>query len=83
MLNGCNCETSCHNCLQHYRNQFVHGMLDRHVALDFLNWGMYDTLAAGLSIKEQADAVIPLRRILEDSGYHINLKEKEIIISNR
>ena len=82
LLNGCNCETSCHNCLQHYRNQFVHGMLDRHAALDLLNWGMYGTLAAALSIKEQADAVSPLWRILEASGYRISLNERELAISN-
>ena len=34
------CETSCIDCLQHFRNGFYHDSLDRHVALACFNeWG--------------------------------------------
>ena len=39
LLSECTCDSACYNCLKHYRNQFVHGMLDRNAALDLLNWG--------------------------------------------
>ncbi|MAC32072.1 MAG: helicase [Haliea sp.] len=34
------CETSCVDCLQHFRNAFYHDKLNRHTALDYLrDWG--------------------------------------------
>lgn len=41
MLTECDCGCACHKCLKHYRNQHVHGALDRFAALDLLRWGIY------------------------------------------
>lgn len=39
LLQSCDCDSSCHKCLKHYRNQHVHGLLDRYAALELFNWG--------------------------------------------
>ena len=33
---GCGCDTSCYGCLRSYRNQFVHHLLDRKMALQYI-----------------------------------------------
>ena len=38
ILSECDCETSCLNCLRHYRNKMYHASLDRHAALDLLDY---------------------------------------------
>ena len=35
-LEGCNCDTSCYNCLRSYSNQRLHDRLDRFKAMEFL-----------------------------------------------
>ena len=40
ILTSCDCDSACKNCLKHYRNQFVHGRLDRFYGLDLLEWGI-------------------------------------------
>lgn len=83
ILKSCSCESACHSCLKHYRNQFVHGMLDRLAALDLLNWGVHGQLAPKLPLEMQKDYLNPLCRILEDSGYTIRVESTGIIISNQ
>ena len=40
LLSSCDCGSACSKCLKHYRNQYVHGMLDRFAALQLLEWGV-------------------------------------------
>ena len=40
ILTSCDCESACQNCLKHYRNQFVHGRLDRFYGLNLLDWAI-------------------------------------------
>ena len=42
---GCDCGSACRKCLKHYRNQYVHGMLDRFAALQLLKWGISGKVA--------------------------------------
>ena len=35
-MKSCNCDPSCYNCLRCYENQKIHDLLDRHLAIDFL-----------------------------------------------
>jgi ATP-dependent helicase YprA (DUF1998 family) len=46
------CEKSCVDCLQHYRNSWYHGNLDRHVVADRLHaWG--DALVVEYELREE------------------------------
>ena len=33
LLNECDCAQSCYRCIRHYRNNYIHGSLDRHLAV--------------------------------------------------
>ena len=72
ILKGCTCSDACHNCLKHYRNQYVHGMLDRFAGLQLLEWGRRGTIAKEFSIEEQKKYIAPLQRILNMSGCRIS-----------
>lgn len=72
LLEGCTCESACHKCLKHYRNQFVHGMLDRKAALNLLDWGEQTRLPEELSPVRQKEIMAPMIRILQRSGISVD-----------
>ncbi|WP_303052173.1 DEAD/DEAH box helicase [uncultured Dialister sp.] len=72
LLDGCNCETACNKCLKHYRNQHIHGMLDRHCALQLLNWGCAGVLADDISPDTQENYLNPIQGILNKKGCSIS-----------
>ena len=39
-----NCDTSCYRCLRSFKNKFEHGLLDRHVAAELLEYLLTGTL---------------------------------------
>lgn len=82
ILTECNCNDACHNCLKHYRNQFVHGLLDRFAALDLLNWGISGIVHGDYSITQQKRLIYPLQQILQFSGCSIKYNETSISVSN-
>lgn len=69
MLGSCNCESACSKCLKHYRNQFVHGVLDRFAALDLLNWGVKGEIAKPISPETQKEMMSGFSNILNEAGY--------------
>lgn len=80
MLEGCDCSSSCHKCLKHYRNQHVHGILDRFAALDLLRWGIYGKKTDQLSQEQQKILIAPLVGILRYYGCEINLATDQILV---
>ena len=83
LLERCDCESACHNCLKHYRNQFMHGNLDRFAALDLLRWGTRGSLAGSIPLKMQESFIAPLRNILDSSGYAISFEPAGIFVSSQ
>lgn len=83
LLKNCDCQSACHNCLKHYRNQYVHGMLDRLAALDMLTWGVDGKLAGELPIQRQVELLASLKHILENAGYQLRFDEAGIFLSDR
>ena len=81
LLNGCDCHGACHKCLKHYRNQHMHGMLDRFMALDLLRWGRDGVLAKELPLERQWDLMEPLTRILDEMECKLTLTESEILVT--
>ena len=68
LLAGCTCDSACYNCLKHYRNQYVHAMLDRHAALVLLAWAETGRIAPPLSLAKQKAKLAPLQNILAAAG---------------
>lgn len=82
ILISCDCENACHKCLKHYRNQYVHGLLDRFAALQLLKWGRDGVIAPPISISRQKEMLLPLSRILEESNCPIYASENDISSKN-
>ena len=80
ILSSCDCENACYKCLRHYRNQYVHGMLDRFSALQLLRWGRRGQLAPKISFSAQLEMIRPLYHILEESGVRITIEQDQILI---
>lgn len=91
LLSTCDCGSACSKCLKHYRNQYVHGMLDRFAALQLLKWGVDGTEAPPIKRKNQINMIMPLASILEQSGCNIfvdgdifvtghNTKKKKVVV---
>ena len=83
ILKSCDCDSSCHKCLKHYRNQYVHGLLDRHAALELFNWGKHGAVAAAVSMEKQAQYIDSLKRILGLSGCQIDVLSDSILVRKR
>lgn len=82
LLSSCDCGAACSKCLKHYRNQYVHGMLDRFAALQLLEWGTEGVKATPIIHEKQVDMIAPLTNILKQSGCEISLN-REITVKGR
>jgi hypothetical protein len=82
LLSSCNCGSACSKCLKHYRNQYVHGMLDRFAALELLEWGVDGVKASPISPRTQINMIMPLMNILKQSGCEI-AADSEIIATGQ
>lgn len=71
LLSSCDCSSACSKCLKHYRNQYLHGMLDRFAALQLLEWGVDGKKASPLPFETQMRLMKPLIHIHEKSGCKI------------
>lgn len=71
LLSSCDCESACSKCLKHYRNQFVHGILDRFAALQLLELGITGIKASPIKPETQINMIMPLANILKQSGCEI------------
>lgn len=91
ILKHCDCESACYKCLKHYRNQYMHGMLDRNAALDLLEYGMQDKLASPIAFEDQQVLFDSIKGVIESSGVKteicansikvlFNSNEKNIVI---
>lgn len=80
LLTDCDCDGSCYKCLRHYRNQNLHGQLERFFALDLLRWSRDGFLAPPLSLAKQSEHVHALRRILEAAGCALSTDGSTIYI---
>lgn len=81
LLESCNCDSSCHNCLNHFWNQRIQSKLDRHIAMQLLLWGQKGIMAKGYSAKKQYEIFRPLKELLElDGEFKISFKEDGIRI---
>ena len=83
LLSGCNCDTACYQCLKHYRNQYIHGFLDRKAALQLLNWAEKGNRVSALSVEKQNQLLSPLYQILKLSGVNLIDKNGRIIAEGR
>lgn len=83
LLAGCTCDSACHKCLKHYRNQYIHSVLDRKSALELLDWGGTGVRAAALSEGRQKSLLQSLEQILQLSGVRLDLSGNPVWAEGR
>lgn len=83
LLSSCDCGSACSKCLKHYRNQYVHGMLDRFAALQLLKWGVAGIKESSIKLETQIDMIMPLANILKQSGCEITADGEITAIGRR
>lgn len=81
-LTDCKCDSACHNCLKHYRNQHIHGLLDRHAALELYNWAVDGTIKPSLPFGVQINKLMSLQHILEVDEYNIRTNKNNIVVEH-
>ncbi len=79
LLSSCDCGSACSKCLKHYRNQYIHGLLDRFSALELLNWGIGGIIRPPIKIEKQLEMIMPLTNILGQSGCTILVENGQIM----
>lgn len=80
LLEGCNCDEACRDCLKHYWNQRVEALLDRKAAVQLLLWGEKGELAPPLSIEYQWMIFHPLKKLLDLEGMAKSMVDKDYIV---
>lgn len=83
LLSKCDCDSACSKCLKHYRNQYIHGILDRFAALQLLRWGVEGVKADTIESDDQSKMIRPLIGILKQSGCNIATNGEITVISRR
>ena len=83
LLMNCNCENACHNCLKHYRNQFVHYILDRFAALELLEWAKDGKVKEKIDFASQQKFIYSLEPIMEYYGIKIQLQDDSFIVTKK
>ena len=82
ILGNCSCDGACYSCLKHYRNQYIHGVLNRFAALDLLRWGRQGTLAPSFRVEEQMRCLTPVLPILTRMHRRVEITPDGIEIHN-
>lgn len=78
------CETACHDCLEHYWNQKVQGKLDRHLALQLLDWMQDKKLAKEIDFNRQVMMIKGLRELcLIDNIFDICVEDNKIMVVSK
>lgn len=65
VLEDCNCDTSCTDCLDHFHNQHLKPLLDRKLAAALLRYAIYATIPSAGTLEEQAQQLTALASSLE------------------
>jgi len=84
------CDSSCHDCLNHYWNQRVQDKLNRYKGLELLDWGRYSAIPDPINVEEQYKKILPIRKWfekdnsfsfeLDDSGIKVHKGNKSVVL---
>lgn len=80
LMTSCDCETACDKCLKHYRNQFIHGKLDRFYGLDLLEWGISGKISKDIPLNIQRKHIESIKNILFKDNYNLKIEDDEIFL---
>jgi hypothetical protein len=73
ILEGCNCDTSCTECLDHFHNQHLKGKLDRFLGASLLRYALLGEIPTLGAVDRQERRLRPLLELLQLDGIKGNL----------
>ncbi len=79
----CTCDASCFSCLKHYGNKLIHNVLDRHAAIDLLDYAVSGKRTVDFSEPEVKKLFGPLIEMIKnDTNMTAVLQGKELQVRN-
>lgn len=66
----CECESSCHKCLNHFRNQRIQSKMDRKLAIQLLEWGKNGKVINEFSVVDQQKYFKTLEELIKVDGFY-------------
>ena len=82
IMENCDCETACLQCLKHYHNKRLHASLDRHAALDLLGYVTDGFVSTGIR-KEAGHLFSPLMEALaQEPGVYCSLSTDTVEVAH-
>lgn len=84
LLEGCECDSSCTDCLNHFHNQHLQTRLDRYLGASLLRYAIYGEIPQSAHFSEQARQLSQLCSLLELDGYKCtmgNTEKSPVIVS--
>ncbi|MGV5493762.1 DEAD/DEAH box helicase [Pseudomonas sp. XP2] len=79
LLEGCDCETSCTECLNHFHNQHLQHRLDRNLGAMLLRYAVHGTEPGCASLDKQWHTLSQLRASLELDGFQCMFNAVEAV----
>jgi hypothetical protein len=73
ILESCDCDTSCTDCLDHFHNQQLKKKLDRNLGASLLRYGLYGTVPMPDDLASQMDTLAGLAASLTLDGYEYDM----------
>ena len=80
LLSDCTCDSACQNCLKHYRNKYVQGLLDRFYGLNLLEWGIEEKIPNPVPNELQKKYIKSLENVLESNQFELNITNDAIFL---
>ncbi len=77
LLEGCTCDSSCTECLDHFHNQHLKRLLDRRLAASLLRYGLYGTIPQPTTTSAQIEQLGSLNAWLTLDGTHCEVLEDQ------
>jgi ATP-dependent helicase YprA (DUF1998 family)/Zn finger protein HypA/HybF involved in hydrogenase expression len=82
LLEGCSCDSSCTECLDHFHNQHLKRALDRKLGASLLRFGLYGTIPAVADGATQLKQLTGLSALLQLDGLTCSVVDNGIIAEN-
>jgi hypothetical protein len=80
ILEGCNCDTSCTECLDHFHNQHLKGRLDRFLGASLLRYALLGEIPTLGTVDRQERRLRPLLELLQLDGIKGKLVQEGALV---
>lgn len=85
LLENCNCESACHDCLKNFWNQRQQALLNRKEAYELLNWTTEGKMPQIYSIEKQEELFLSIKNIMlmDDNSSRVEIRGDKLLIEHQ